>query len=138
MPPRRWRSDSRLTTLETAPEYVYNSTPWMFSNAMPPATGNQIKLNNTNPSLATLIDVRKIDADGADRSPWFQMVAPGAIIQISDWDDSTTYHRFRRPAQRRSVLPTSRSRWPGSSGLGTIPNAKANIGFLVNIKPILG
>ena len=128
--------DARVTALEQQPEYVFNSAPWQFSGNAPPATGNQLRLDNTNPGLAALIDVRKIDSEGADRSPWLQMIASGSVIQISDWDDSTVYHRYQ--ATGPATFDATNVQIPVTwiTGLGTLPNAKANVGFLVDVSPL--
>ena len=88
--------DADRRSLEAAqPEYIYNSYAWQFSSAAPPATGSQLRLNNVDPTLATLIDVRKIDSDGADRTPVFQQLDHGLDgSAINDWDNAAILHRY--------------------------------------------
>jgi hypothetical protein len=129
--------ESRIVALEAAPQWVFNSAPWQFSNATPPATGSQLRLNNPNPSLATVIDVRKIDSDGADRMPWFQVLANGSIIRIADWNNASVYHRYS--VTGASVFDATNAQIPvvWVTGLGVIPNAKINVGFVVDITPYI-
>lgn len=124
-------NEARMTALEAKPEHIYSSAPWQFSNAAPPSTGNQVRLNNTNPSLATVIDIRRLDSDGADRSAAFQLVDVGAVIRISDWNDSTAYHQFRPTGQATFTADNAQIPVTWETGVGTIPNAKANVGFLL-------
>jgi hypothetical protein len=63
--------EARIVELEATPEHVYNSYCWKFSAAAPPAGAGELRLNNVDPTLATLIDMRIIDSDGADRTPVF-------------------------------------------------------------------
>ena len=65
----------------------------------------------------------------------FQKLADGSQIRISDWDDATVLHLYRvtGPATIGPSDVTVPIEW--ISGNGTIPNAKANVGFLVAISP---
>ena len=47
--------EARIEAVENAPEAVYNSYSWQYSNAAPPPTGNQVRANNTNLALATMM-----------------------------------------------------------------------------------
>jgi hypothetical protein len=123
---------TRVGALESRPEYLYNSAPWQFSNAAPPATGSQLRLDNTNPSLATLIDMRLIDSDGADRTPWIRASGTaGSRLQLTDWDNAANTHRFL--VTGTPTIGATNAEVPVSwvSGTGVIPNAKINVGFLV-------
>lgn len=127
--------DSRLTALEAKPQYIYNSYAWQFNNGPPPALstggGSQVRLNNINAPLATLIDIRLIDSDGADRKPIIQQVGAGSSIRINDWDDAANIHRFS--VTGTPTLNATNAQIPvvWLTGSGVIPNAKANVAFLV-------
>jgi hypothetical protein len=122
--------DARIDALEARPQYVYNSYSWQYSNLAPPPTGNQVRFNNATLSLATSAVFRLIDNDGADRTPVFQQLAVGSQIRINDWNDAASIHRFNvtGPATiaTDATVPVA---WV--SGSGTIPNAKANVAFLI-------
>ena len=128
--------EARVAVLEEAPEYVFNSYSWKFSNAAPPAAAGELRLDNVNPALATLIDVRKIDGDGADRTPVFQQLTPGDLIRVNDWDNAAIFHRFNVTTAptigaTNVTIPVT---W--TSGSGTLPTtgaAKINVAFLVSI-----
>jgi len=121
----------RVVALEAKPAYVYNSYSWQFSNSLPPPTGSQVRFNNANLSLATSAVFRLIDNDGADRTPIFQQLGVGAQIRINDWNNAANIHRFSvtGPANIAASDVTVPVAW--ISGNGTIPNAKANVAFLV-------
>ena len=125
--------ESRIDTLETRPDYVYDNAGYQFSNAAPPATGNQLRLNNVDPALATMIDMRLLDADGADRSQWIRMLDSYALLRIQDWNDSNVFHRYRVTAV--ATVDSSNAQIPVTyiDGAGTIPNAKVNVAFTVAI-----
>lgn len=128
-------SKIRLGSLQTLiaglPEYVFNSYAWQYSNQVPPATGNQVRLNNTDATKATLIDIRRLDADDADRTPMLQQVTEGSQIRINDWNDASKIHRFKvnGPVTFGTTNVQIPVEW--QSGDGTIPNAKVNVAFLV-------
>lgn len=128
--------ESRVTALEAKPEYLFNSTSWQFSNAAPPATGNQVRLNNTAGNLATLIDIRNIDNDGADRSSWFALLDVGSFVRIQDWNVSANYYRYHvtGPTTIGATNTTIPVTW--DKGGGVVPNAKCNIGFIVAVTDI--
>jgi hypothetical protein len=129
-------NEERMAALEDRPEYIYSSAPWTFKKDLPPATGSgnqsQVRLDNLDPTLVTMIDFRRIDSDGADRTPWFQALSNRAIIRISDWDVSTVSHQFKVlgsadfPDATNAHVPVT---W--DQGEGDLPNAKVNVGFVV-------
>jgi hypothetical protein len=126
--------EERIEELEARPDYVYNSYAWKFSNAAPPAGAGELRFNNANPALATLIDLRKLDVDGADRTPVLQIITIGAKVRISDWDNAAIIHRF--DVTGPSVIGTTNAQIPvvWVSGSGTLPTtgqAKINVAFLV-------
>jgi hypothetical protein len=129
-----WGDDlnNYLTWLANRPEYLYNSAPWQFSNLAPPSTGSQVRFDNANLSLATLADIRLIDSDGADRSPWIRALGTaGSMLYVTDWDSASTTHRFN--VTGTPTIGATNAQVPVSwvSGTGVIPNAKINVGFLV-------
>jgi hypothetical protein len=124
----------RLDTVEAKPEYIFNSAPWQFSNGAPPATGNQVRLNNVDPKLATLIDIRLIDVDGADRARWFSALSTGCYVRISDWNASNTTHRFKVSGVATIGVANASIPVTWDQGNGLIPNAKADVGFLVKFQ----
>ena len=123
--------EARVAAVEAKPEYVFNSAAWQFSNLTPPATGSQLRLNNPQAALATVIDVRRIDSDGADRTPWFQMISADAHIRFQDWDNSAVFYRYTAtgPATFDSTNVQIPVTW--ESGSGVVPNAKINVGLIV-------
>jgi hypothetical protein len=127
---RMLSNESRITDLEAKPEMVYSSTAYQFSNAAPPATGNQLRLNNVDPVQATLIDLRKDDADGADRSNWLQMLGVGGYMRIQDWDNAAIWHRFKVTGKATFDLTNAQVSVTWDAGQGTLPNAKISVGFL--------
>jgi hypothetical protein len=120
-----------LEAVGDKPEYIYSSTSYQFSNQAPPPTGNQVRLDNSDPTKATVICFRLIDVDGADRTRWFTTLTIGSSIRISDWDNSLATHRFRvtGPATIGSSDAQIPVEW--DEGSGVIPNAKADVGFLI-------
>lgn len=123
--------DVRINALEAKPEHVYNSFAWTFSNLAPPATGSQVRLDNVDLSLATLIDIRLLDSDSADRTPIFQQVKSGDQIRINDWNNAASIHRFTVTGAATMNATNASIPVTWLSGSGVIPNAKANVAFLV-------
>ena len=127
--------EGRIATLEAKPQYVYNSYAWLYNNGVPPATGsgvnNQVRLDNVDLTQATLIDIRKIDADGADRTPVFQQLTAGSIIRINDWDNAASLHRFDVTGAPMMDATNVQIPVAWESGGGVIPNAKVNVAFLI-------
>ena len=123
--------EGRVAALEAKPDYVFNSYPWQYSNQAPPPTGNQVRFDNADLSQATVAVFRLLDSDGADRTPIFQAIGVGTQLRISDWDNAAALHRFdvTGPAVFGASDVTVPVAWV--SGSGTIPNAKANVGFIV-------
>jgi len=122
--------------LEAKKEHVYSSFGWKFSAAVPPALAGELRLNNVAANLATVIDVRKIDSDGADRTPIFAAVRVGDVIRIADWDNAAIIHRFNVTAvptigSTNITIPVA---WVSGSGvLPTAGQAKINVGFLISL-----
>jgi hypothetical protein len=123
--------DARLTVVEDKPEYLFNSYSWQYSNAAPPPTGNQVRFDNANLSLAHSAVFRLLDNDGADRTQVFRMLSVGCQIRINDWDNVSAIHRFNVTGS--ATIGASDATVPISwiSGTGTLPNAKANVAFIV-------
>ena len=113
------------------------STPYQFSNQAPPATGNQLRLNNSNPSLATVIDLRVLDSDGADRSQWIKLLNVRSMVRINDWDNATIIHRFNVTAPTTSDGVNAQIPVAWTTGVGVIPNAKINVGFILDISTVV-
>jgi hypothetical protein len=129
-------NEGRITALEAKPEHLFNSYPWQYSNQPPPPTGNQVRFDNADLSLATSAVFRILDSDGADRKPVFQALRAGSYLFINDWDDAAAIHRFSITGA--AVLGATDATVPVSwySGSGTIPNAKANVAFLVALSVV--
>jgi len=128
--------ETRIEALEIAPEYVFNSYLWKFAAGNPPAGAGELRLNNADPSLATLIDLRKIDGDGGDRTPVFQHLTPGDRVSVSDWDDAAIIHRYT--VTTAPTIGATNVTIPVTwfSGVGVLPTsgaAKINVGFLVSL-----
>jgi len=126
--------NTRVANLEARPEYIVNSYSWQYSNAAPPPTGSQVRFDNADLSLATQAIFRLIDNDGADRTAVFQQLAAGSMLRINDWNDAANIHRFNvtGPASIAATDVTIPVAW--ISGAGTIPNAKANVAFIVALE----
>ena len=128
---------ARIEALEARPEYVYNSYAWTYNNGAPPATAGQVRFDTADPATATVMDFRKIDVDGADRTPVFQRLSPGAVIQVSDWDDASILHRL--DVSGSITMDDTNVQVPVTwvSGSGTLPSggqsAKVNVAFLVTL-----
>lgn len=126
--------DARLGVVEAKPTYIFNSYAWQYSNAAPPppTTGNsQVRFNNANLTLATTAVFRLTDSDGADRKSLFQTLTTGSQFRINDWDNSTVFHRFNVTGTTTLTATDATIPVTWVSGTGTIPNAKANVAFLV-------
>jgi hypothetical protein len=123
--------EERIVDLEAKPEYIYSSYQWMYSNSAPPPTGSQVRFDNAALNLATQAVFRLIDSDGADRTPVFQQLKSGSKLRINDWNDAAAIHRFNvtGPAVIGATDVTVPVQW--ISGSGTIPNAKANVAFII-------
>jgi len=128
--------EERIEVLEAKSEHVFNSYPWKFSAAAPPANAGELRLNDANPVVATNISVGKIDGDGADRTPVFMQLSLGDLIRVNDWDNAAILHRFNVTAPA-IIGPTSVDipvTWiSGSGNLPTSGAAKINVGFLVSL-----
>jgi hypothetical protein len=128
--------EARITLLESKGEHVYNSFAWKFSSAAPPAGATEVRLNNVNAALATQIDLRKIDLDGADRTQVFLQVSAGDIIRINDWDNAAILHRYRAtgvPTMDATNVTIPVAWETGSGTLPTTGNAKVNVAFLISL-----
>jgi hypothetical protein len=128
--------EARIADLEALDEKVFSSYPWKFSAGAPPALAGELRLNNVNPALATQIDLRKIDGDGADRTPSLMQLSYGDLVRINDWDDANVIHRFN--VTGAPVIGTTNAQIPVTwiSGGGVLPTsgaAKINVGFLVSL-----
>ena len=123
--------EARLLVVENRPEWIYSSFSWQFSNQAPPPTGSQVRFDNVALNLATQAIFRLIDNDGADRTPVFQQLKSGSKLRINDWNNAANIHRFTVTGP--AVFGASDVAVPVAwvSGSGTIPNAKANVAFIV-------
>ena len=123
----------RVVAVENMPEYFFNSYAWQYSNQSPPPTGNQVRFDNADLSKATQAVFRLLDSDGADRTQIFRSLGVGSQVRISDWDNAINLHRFNvtGPANIAASDATIPVEWVGGSG--TIPNAKANVAFVVSL-----
>jgi hypothetical protein len=126
--------EARIVALEAQKEYVYNSFAWQFSSSPPPATGNQLRLNNPSPLLATVLDFRRIDSDGADRTPIFQQLGVGDTIRITDWNDASQLYRYKVTGSASFSVDNVTVPVSWFDGAGVVPNAKVNVGFLAAIE----
>lgn len=122
---------TRVTAVEARPEYVYGSSPYQFATQMPPATGSQVRMNNANPQLVTMLDFRRIDMDGLDRSQIFEMMTPDTLIRISDWGNSAVWYRFKVTGPKVNQ-GTDNLNIPVvyHSSAGTLTGTKVNAGIL--------
>ena len=114
-----------------------SSTSYRFDPGAPPATGTppgQLRLDNVNASLATLIDLRLLDSDGADRSLWLRVLDAGCKIRITDWNDASIHHSYdvTGPATLDATNASIPVAW--TTGLGTIPAGTINVGFLTALE----
>lgn len=125
--------EDRIAVLELKPEYIYNSYAWQYSSSAPPATGSQVRFNNADLSLATVMDIRKIDSDGADRMPVFLNLTVGSSVRINDWNNAANIHRFNVTGAPTMDATNVQVPVAWQSGAGTIPNAKANVAFLLTL-----
>lgn len=125
--------EARIVALEAKPDWIFNSAAYQFSNAPPPATGSQVRLNNSNAALATQIDMRVIDSDGADRSAWLGLLNAGDFVRLADWNNAAVFYRFR--VIGAAVFTATNAQIPVAwdSGSGTLPNTKCNVGVFINI-----
>ena len=123
----------RIVALEEKPEYIYNSYPWTYNSGAPPATNGQVRFDDSDPQLVTVLDFRQEDGDGADRSQVFRLLAPGSVIRINDWNDAGALHRFN--VSGPSMLDATNVQVPVTweSGAGTLPTGKVNVAFLVTL-----
>lgn len=123
--------DARLRTVETKPDFIFNSYSWQYSASAPPPTGNQVRFDKSNLPTATTAVFRLTDNDGADRTNVFQQLRSGCQLRINDWNNASNIHRFSITGP--AVVGASDAAIPVTwiSGSGTIPNAKANVAFLV-------
>lgn len=127
--------DSRLAAVEARPDYIFDSSAWTYHNGTPPAPAGQVRLDTTTPIPATAMDIRMIDLDGADRSPWFKRLTTTSLIRITDWDDSTRWQRFRVTGSptfdaTNAVIPIA---YVDSAG-AIASNQKVDVGFLIDIR----
>jgi len=125
---------TRVSVVEDRPDFVFVQTSYMFSTASPPATGNQIRLDNADPKLATILDVRRVDADGADRSYGLSLIDTKSQIRLNVYNDASNWHRF-------TVIGTPTKAGPDNwyvpvawhSGVGTLPGSKINVGLFIDV-----
>jgi hypothetical protein len=128
---------SDLQSEPAPPEHVFNSYAWSYNSGAPPATAGQVRLDTTDPMTAMVMDFRKIDVDGADRTPIFQQLSDGSMIRINDWDDASILHRFEVTGEPTIDATNVQVPVVWSSGSGTLPSggqaAKVNVAFLVTL-----
>ena len=69
---------------------------FQFSAAtVEPPTGSQLRLNNTDPQLASLMWVRSLTTPGEDVHNLLVVFPVGSTVYVQDWDDHTRYHRYQ-------------------------------------------
>lgn len=126
--------ETRIEALENRPEYLFSSHPWTFNNGAPPANINQVRLNSTDPTTATMIDIRRIDLDGADHTPIFQMLGAGSAIRINDWDNAAIIHRYSVTGAATMGVDNAQISVTWLSGSGALPNGKVNVAFFLAVE----
>lgn len=125
--------EARVTALEARPDLVFNSYAYQFSASAPPPTGNEVRTNNADLTQATMIELRKIDVDGADRTAVLRQLRAGSKIKLNDWDVATTYHRYNVTGDVTVLTNSVQIPVTWETGSGTIPNAKINVAVLTEL-----
>jgi len=129
---------ARVSAVEDRPDYVFVNPTYMFSTIAGAATGSQIRINNADPKLATMMDVRRLDADGADRSYGLSLLTTKSQIRLNDFNNSAISYRYRVTGPPTQVgadnwnIPVA---WIASAG--TLSSTKINVGLFINVPPQL-
>lgn len=123
---------ARLDALEETSDLAVVSGAWQFVNTAPPPTGNQIRMNNVDQTLATQIVIRLVDNDGQDRSLLFSQNI--TTIRIQDWDNSGVFHSYDVvgpavvvPGVDATLTVTHKK------GSGILPSQKVIAAFVIDV-----
>lgn len=65
-----------------------------FATDSPPPLASEIRLNNADQTLATVIAISKTTNDGLDATAALIKIHSGARIRIQNWDDSSKWQRY--------------------------------------------
>lgn len=84
-----WVDDITAGSITMQNEFMFESTPTA------PPTGSEIRFNNANQALATLVWVKNTSVDGADVTAALGLTQAGSVIYIQDKDDATKYQRYK-------------------------------------------
>jgi hypothetical protein len=97
---------------------------YQFNNGSPPPTGNQIRLNNSDQTLATEVWIRYETSDGVDIRHVLALIDADDIVAIQDKDNAATFRRYQtigpavdQPANQAVMVPVVHL-----NGNGTLPN----------------
>lgn len=127
--------EGRIIALESKPDYVYSSFAWTYSTGSPPpAINGQVRCDATDLTTVTMIEFRKIDGDGADRTNMFRQMRAGSKVRLSDWDTASISHRWNITGD--PVFNTDTVQLPVSweTGSGALSNnSKLNVAFLTEL-----
>lgn len=83
----------RVELLESRSDSVAVSFPWQYSNSALPPTGNQVRMNDADPALATEVVFWLTDTNGQDHTALFSGGTFFAI-RIQHFDDSTVFAQY--------------------------------------------
>jgi hypothetical protein len=111
-------------------QFVYNSYSWQYSNSALPPTGSQVRANNASLAAATLLEFRKIDNDGNDRSATLGQLKVDDRVRISDWDNASVYAAFDVTGPVVITVDTVQVPVISTGVAGVVPNAKAEVEML--------
>jgi hypothetical protein len=68
---------------------------WQFQNNVAPPTANgNIRVNNANQTLVTMLWLTRINGTNRDMTELFNMMDPGDVIRIQDENDGTRWVRY--------------------------------------------
>jgi len=104
-------------------EYMFSATP------TEPPTGSQVRLNNANQTVATLIWVRDTTAPGGDATNFLNLIDTGMKIFIQDKDDSTKWQLYVTTGP--SVAKSGYHQVPVTWNSGGTPLAEQRVLFSV-------
>jgi hypothetical protein len=122
---------ARVAMLEERGDIAVQAGAWQFSDAPPPPTGSQVRLDSGDQHAASVAVFRLVDSDGADRTILFSSKIVG--VRIQDWDDATNYSTYEvfPPVTVDATDATLALQW--KSGGGTIPNQKVRCVFAIDV-----
>jgi hypothetical protein len=128
--------EDRVVALEARPDYIFGQAAYQFAVQMPPATSNQVRMNNANPQLATMLDFRRIDANGVDRTLAMDMVTPETLIRMTDADNGAVWYRFKATGPAVKVgLDNFNVPVEYHSSAGVLGAVEVNVGLLIVVPP---